>query len=318
MFSLLQEAFRHAAGGRILLTEEVHDALDDIRHLATDLTERPKHLREVIPQAPTITGACDAAKAGMGGVLFGAAEGPVLWRAPFPADIRAEVVATDNPPGAITNSDLELAGTVAQHDIAAQLGAIRNRTVGTLTDNTPALAWQRKGSATTIGPPAYLLRCQALHQHRYQKVLEHIPGTDNTMADNYSRLWRLDDHALLTHFNFTSPQEIPWRMHRLRPAMLSALTSALRKQRPAPALFLTPSAGPTAPGPCGPNTARPSPLTLCSTISTIPFPCSKSTPSASATDDTAVAATPSALARLMPSCATWARRWPSWGPVTLA
>jgi hypothetical protein len=320
MFSLLQEAFRHAAGGRIPLTDEVHDALDDIRHLATDLTERPTHLREIIPQAPTITGACDAAKAGMGGVLFGTAAGPVLWRAPFPADIRAAVVATDNPSGAITNSDLELAGTVAQHDIAAQLGTIRNRTIGTLTDNTPALAWQRKGSTTTTGPAAYILRCQALHQrhHRYQKVLEHIPGTDNTMADDCSRLWRLDDHALLTHFNTTYPQGIPWRMHRLRPAMLSALTSALRKQRPAPASFLTPSAGPMAPGPCGPNTARHSPSTPCSTTSTTPFPCSKFTPSASATDDTAVAATPYALARLMPNCATWARRWPSWGPVTLA
>jgi hypothetical protein len=244
MFSLLQAAFRHATGGRIPLTDEVHDTLDDIRHLATDLIKCPTHLRKITPQAPTITGACDTAKAGMGGVLFDVTGGPVLWRAPFPADIRAKVVATDSPTGLITNSDLELAGTVAQHNVTAQLGDVRHRTVGTLTDNTPALAWQRKGSTTTTGPAAYLLHWQALHQchHCYQKVLEHIPGTDNTMVDDCSRLWGLDDQALLTHFNSKYPQETPWRMHPLRPAMLSALTSALRKQRPTPASFLTPSA----------------------------------------------------------------------------
>jgi hypothetical protein len=320
MFSLLQEAFRHLDGGRIPLTDEVHDALDDIRHITTDLTERPTHLREIIPREPSITGACDAAKAGMGGVLFGATQAPVLWRASFPADIRAQVVATNNPTGSITNSDLELAGTIAQHDIAAQLGAVRHRTIGTLTDNTPALAWQRKGSTTTTGPAAYLLRCQALHHrhHRYHKALEHIPGTANSMADDCSRMWQLDDSALLTHFDSTYPQETPWQMRPLRPAMLSALTSSLRKRRPAPGLFLTPNAGPMAPGPCGPSIAPPLPLTRCSMTSTIPYRSSKSTPSESATGGTAAAAAPSALARLIPSCATWARRWPSWGPVTLA
>jgi hypothetical protein len=122
-------------------------------------------------------------------------------------DIRSEVVATNNPTGSITNSDLELAGTITQHNVATHLGEVRHRTIGTLTDNTPTLAWQRKGSTTTTAPVAYLLRCQALHQHhhRYQKALEHIPGTDNTMADDCSRLWQLDDRALLTHFDSTYP-----------------------------------------------------------------------------------------------------------------
>jgi hypothetical protein len=320
MFSLLQEAFRHSDGGRIPLTDGVHDALDDIRHVATDLTERPTHLREVIPQAPTILGACDAAKSGMGGVVFDATRQPILWRAPFPTDIQSDIVATNNPGGSITNSDLELAGTIAQHDVAAQLGDVRHRTIGTLTDNTPALAWQRKGSTTTTGPAAYLLRCQALHQrhHRYQKTLEHIPGTANAMADDCSRLWQLTDGALLTHFDAHYPQETPWQMRPLRPAMLSALTSSLRKHRPAPESFLTPSAGPTAPGPCGHHIAPPWPSTRSSTTSTTPSPSSKCTPYESATAGTAAAAAPSALARLIPSFATWARRWPSWGPVTLA
>jgi hypothetical protein len=76
MFSLLQEAFRHADGGQIPLTDDLHDALDNIRHLATDLIKHPTHLCKSIPQEPSITGACDAAKACMGGVLFGATREP--------------------------------------------------------------------------------------------------------------------------------------------------------------------------------------------------------------------------------------------------
>jgi hypothetical protein len=176
MFSLLHEAFRHSDGGRIPLTDGVHDALDDIRHIATDLTDRPTHLCEIIPQAPTITGACDTAKAGMGGVIFGATREPVLWRAPFPADIQSDVVAANNPTGSTANSDLELAGTIAQHDVAAHLGKVRHRTIGTLTNNTPALAWQRKGSITTTGPAAYLLRYSfwANHLKKRNKLLRNF------------------------------------------------------------------------------------------------------------------------------------------------
>jgi hypothetical protein len=141
------------AGGRIPLTDDLHDALDNVRHLVTDLTERPTHLQEIILQDLTITGACDAAKAGMGGVLFGATLQPVLWRAPFPANIRHEVIATNSPAGSITNLDL-LAGIIAQHDVAASLAEVRHHTMGILKDNTPALAWQRKGSTTTTGPVA--------------------------------------------------------------------------------------------------------------------------------------------------------------------
>jgi hypothetical protein len=40
------------------------------------------------------------------------------------------------------------------------------------TDNTPALAWQGKGSVSITGPAAYILRMQALHQrfHRWRMM----------------------------------------------------------------------------------------------------------------------------------------------------
>ena len=105
-------------------------------------------------------------------------------------------------------SDSELAGTIVQHDVIAQPVDVRERTIYTLTDNTPALAWQGKGNSTTTKAPAYLLRLKALHQrhHRYHPRLSHIAGPANVMADDCSRLWQLSDHKLLTHFNAVYPQ----------------------------------------------------------------------------------------------------------------
>ena len=66
-------------------------------------------------------GACDAAAPGMGGVAFiPLPDGTIrliLWRERFPASVQAALVSDKNPHGTITNSDLELAGSVAQNDI---------------------------------------------------------------------------------------------------------------------------------------------------------------------------------------------------------
>ena len=45
-------------------------------------------------------------------------------------------------------------------------------------DKMAAVFWQRKGVTTTMGPPAYLLRLQALHQSQFCYVPKHsyIPG----------------------------------------------------------------------------------------------------------------------------------------------
>ena len=134
----------------------------------------------------------------MGGVLFiQTSQGlsPILWRSTFPAPVVQALVSFDNPSGTITNSDLELAGTIAQLDVLAQVADIREQTIHNLTDNTPTLYWHRKGSTTTTGPAAYLLRLAALHQrhHRYLAQHDYIPGPSNVMADDCSRLWHLTD-----------------------------------------------------------------------------------------------------------------------------
>ena len=82
----------------------------------------------------------------------------------FPPHLQAALVTWENPKGTVTNSDLELAATIAHQDVLVHTFDLRERTIHTGSDNTPAIYWQRKGLTTTTKPPAGLLRLQALHQ----------------------------------------------------------------------------------------------------------------------------------------------------------
>jgi hypothetical protein len=325
LFSLLQEALRHETRKRIRLTPHMHDFLDDLRWLVLDLQNRPTRLREIVDTPVAAIGATDAAAPGMGGVIFVQDQStgnlnPLLWRAPFPHAVQDDLVSTNNPTGSITNSDLELAGTIAQHDILVHHVDCRERTVHTLTDNTPALAWQTKGSTTTTGVPAYLLRLQAIHQrhYRYLARLAHIKGDYNVMADDLSRLWNLSDSELLTHFGFHYPQSEPWQLCHLRPEMHSSLISALHKQRPAPESLLDTVIGAIKPGTFGQASVAPYVKTLPFATSPIQSTSFKSLPLASETAVSHPVVNPSDLQPYLPRSVTWARRFPTWGPRTLA
>ena len=134
----------------------------------------------------------------MGGVYFVQVQGveqPYLWQEPFPLKVQALLVSFENPTGTITNSDLELCGNVAHHDVITSTIDVRKHTIWTGSDNVANVYWNRKGSTTTTGPVAYLLRDQALHQrkHRYAPLHDYVPGSANAMADDCSRLWHLTD-----------------------------------------------------------------------------------------------------------------------------
>jgi hypothetical protein len=64
-------------------------------------------------------------------------DGPILWRSRFPPDIVKDLVSFDNPSGQVTNSDLELAATLIQHDVAVNHYDVRERTIASGSDNTP-------------------------------------------------------------------------------------------------------------------------------------------------------------------------------------
>ena len=56
------------AGQRVYLNRQFHDALDDFRWLADDISSRPTRIGEIVPEAPTEFGRVDASGQGMGGV----------------------------------------------------------------------------------------------------------------------------------------------------------------------------------------------------------------------------------------------------------
>ena len=207
-----------------------------------------------MPQA--YFGTMDAAKAGMGGVWFPPIRPeplsihypasqqlhrPILRRARFPQHIQSKLVSCDNRLGTITNSDLELAGSIAHDDMLAQaLPSQVHLSTCLFSDNTPAVAWKTRGSTSATGLAAYLLQQSALHQryYPYRNKLNFLPGHLNVMADDCSHLWNLSDEQLLTHFYLNYPQCTLWQMHHLRPVMHSALTTSLLMKRSQPGLYL--------------------------------------------------------------------------------
>ena len=322
LFSTLQTGFTQSDKHRIRINKPMHDALSDFYHLARDLGSRPTRLGEIVPDLPVALGTADASGAGMGGTWLSAdpAFHPLVWRETFPPQIQAELVSTTNPRGAITNSDLELAGQMAHLDVLAQHYDCRERTVSTLTDNISARSWQRKGSTTTLGPAAYILRLQALHQrhHRYLNQSDYIPGPANAMADDASRLWHLSDPAFLAHLNRTYPQNKPWKLCRLRPAMHSALIMALQCKRAEPEQFLHAPDPRITPGFDGATIVRSWESIPCSAMWSTPSRSSKSLPNAGALARLHPSGDLSALAQWRAPSVPSARRWPAWGPKTAA
>jgi hypothetical protein len=190
----------------------------------------------------------------MGGVWFLPSAPPIVWRSPFPLAIQRALVTSTNRSGAISISDLELAGTLAHKQILVQeLPDIAERPIWLGGDNQASLAWASKGSATACTARAYLLRLGALHQrhHRYVPQHDYVPGVVNAMADDASRLWHLSDATLLAHFDSSYPQASLWQLRTLHADMSSALTGALSRQRSIPATLHIESPRPLPPGTSG-------------------------------------------------------------------
>jgi hypothetical protein len=66
---------------------------------------------------------------------------PYLWRSPFSREVRTRLITFSNPAGTITNSDLELAVSVAQHDILAHQADVREATIHNSYDNIDTVWW---------------------------------------------------------------------------------------------------------------------------------------------------------------------------------
>ena len=326
LFSALQVVFKEGQN-RLRLTKLVHDFLDDFRWVARSLQQRPTRIFEIVPTAPRIIGATDAAGHGMGGVFFvphpdSEVDDPIyesyVWRHPFSTDISDALISPDNPGGTISNSDLELAATIAHHDVIAHEFDVREATISTLHDNTPTVYWNRKGSASTEGPAAYLLRLQALHgrQYRYCPMHDFIPGHLNRMADTASRYFWKSEPDLLHFFDSQFPQTRPWRLCTLRCEASSLVTSALRRQRLDPESWTSEPARPTPTGHCGWHSVPSVPWTPGSPTARTRYHTSKFLPQDTVMDASRPAASPYDLAQFRTPSEMLAKRSRAWGPPT--
>jgi hypothetical protein len=325
LFSALQFRFK-TDKTRVRLTNVVHDFLDDFRFILDTIDERPMRIYELVPGTPTILGATDASGVGMGGVIFIPDEDSTpsrphyhsfLWRQAFPDAVRDCLVTYTNTNGTITNSDLELAATIAQHDVIATLANVRERTIANLHDNTPTVYWNRKGSTTTAGPASYLLRFQALHQriHKYISLHDFIPGHLNRMADDASRRLHMPNNHILNHFNTQFPQPTPWNLCHLNSETNSALISSLFNKRSAPASVTNVCAQQTHIGDAGWSSARHTTWTQTTPPETASPTC-RSLPNDYAMDASRPAANPYDLTRFLSTYEMSGRRTHGWGPLT--
>ena len=234
LFGALQLALNRAKGNRIRVTKSLRHHISAFAALAADLSSRPTHLAEIVPQSPSLLGNTDAAKPGMGGVYFDPDEQGYVWRYPFPQDVQRDLVSTDNPKGSTTNSDLEHTGLLAQVSLMGVTHDIRYATISNGSDNIAAVSRVRKGAVTSEGPSAHLCNYACMHQrqNRYYHHAYYVPGPANVMADDASRLQQLTDEEFLSHFNQVYPQPKPWKLLHLPNDTASSLISALRSKSP--------------------------------------------------------------------------------------
>ncbi|KAI2502317.1 hypothetical protein MHU86_12121 [Fragilaria crotonensis] len=319
LFSLLQDALRHADQRRIRITPHLHALADDFRRLVDDLALRPTRLQELVPTYPSDIGASDACQQGMGGVWFDNLDphaAPILWRHRFPPHVASALITAANPTGHLSISDLELVSSPIAPLSHTHATLPNARSGSTLT--IARRCHGQQGSSTSAAARAHLLRFAALHQRAYRYVVRthYIPGPVNVMADDASRRWDLDDAALLTFFNTRYPQVQSWRMQTLTPAISASLIGSLSKPRSRAA---SPPNGMPPPQPLGPS-GRPSVpawASIPSNLDPTQFLFSNSLPTATTMAPSLPAVTPSGLGRWKTPYARWVRRMPAWGPWTL-
>jgi hypothetical protein len=313
-FSLLQEALVQQVDCRVRLTPGVHEQLEIFRDLLHGHTKRPTTLEELVPGIDLHIGACDAAKDGRGGVWFTDEGNAIVWREPYPEIVRREVVSESNPNGKLTNSDLELEGTVLHHFVLGKTAKVEGETTYTGCDNTPAVAWRTKGSSTSRKARAKILRLAA-GLRREQKAhhrIGHLSGVDNRMADDASRLWNLSDEEFVAYFNRTYPQINSWQLYRLPSTVNSLMSSLMLSEESNAESALQELQKQTLSGPNGAPSAPASTSTQACQTSTTPCSSSSCLEVAGGVERLPPVRDRSGVERRKMPCVRWARPSPHW------
>ena len=233
LFSILQSLLTdNPNASRLRLHAHVQAALRDWYHLTTSMADNPVNITSLVPCAPSTIGCVDASGDGIGGFWLPTCHGnasPTVFRLAFPPHIKAQLVSATNPAGKLTNSDFELAALVAGTAMLIQHSPAPIGSVWFGSDNVAAVSWCQRGSTSSTGPNAHLLRWLAklTQDHEISLQAHSIPGSSNTLADFCSRSFHLQEsdflQALNTHFHI----EPSWTLVQPTPDILWKLTSTL-------------------------------------------------------------------------------------------
>jgi hypothetical protein len=258
--SKLQHAFLTVPAGRGLLSAfykilatqpalvylhtnpNLKNAVLDCRTFLRDTISTPTKCRNLVTGWPDYVSITDASGHGLGGVIIGENKEvpPVVFRLQWPADITASIVSDTNPEGAITNSDLEMAGLLMLWLVMEDVCDVENAHVALFSDNSPTVHWVQRLGAKNSAIAMQLIRALALRLQLTKAsplTPMHIAGVNNSLTDIPSRSFGSDtawhchnDTELLMLFNLTFPlpNQGSWTVFHLSSEIAMRVISILR------------------------------------------------------------------------------------------
>jgi hypothetical protein len=218
-FTALQYPLVASHSRRFRIPALARQALYNWTNLLHHLELHPVPIAMIVPHAPHFFAASDASLHGLGGFWMPSNisrdKQPYVWRHALPADIQHRFLSPDNPTGDITINDLELAAAYLGHATPlCNTRPLPHTSTCLATDNMPMAAWLTKGSTSSAGPPAYLLRHLAhdCRSHNCSMTAVFTPSSTNNIADFLSRSFSLSDHELLESLQRLTPTQPPWKL----------------------------------------------------------------------------------------------------------
>lgn len=216
----------------------LRQALQDWRTLIIDMKTNPTSVCQLVQEDPSYTGHVDACKIGVGGVwrALDNTFTPIVWKMQWPKDIQA--LAKEDT---ISINTLEAAG-VLLHWLALEQAAptLHHKHVAIFCDNSSAVSWMYKMSATRTPLAGFLLRAMGLRIHATKTspiTCTHIQGVANVEADYASRWNHPSNHS--SHLNFLSqfnqkfplPQNTSWKEFHFDKKLSSRVISCMRGEQ---------------------------------------------------------------------------------------
>ena len=225
----------------IKITPIIQQSLKDWSVLLRQISTRPTHVLELIPNPPCYIGLVDACKSGIGGVWLTGTHNinPYVWRLQLPNEIQHRLVSDKNKDGDITINDLEMAGILLHWLVLEQIvpTPLQHKNPLIFCDNTSAVSWTNKFTSTTSTIAAHLLMALALRQHVHRTsplLVSSIAGIENEIADVPSRsfvnkTFTTSPNSFLETFSSLFPLKKPhcWKEYRMPKRLSSRVTSLL-------------------------------------------------------------------------------------------